>query len=542
MKLFKKISIFAGKIPLPALLCLITFAALFPVLKDGFVNFDDVQYIIINPALRGSWLDALGYSPGYYHPVVTLIYKSEFSLFGLHPLPYHFTSLMLHLANCASVFYLFSLLGWRRGPAFLGALLFGVHPVHVEPVAWISGRKELLWGFFSFWTLSCYLKYIDTGKNKFYIFSLFCFILAVLSKPFAIMLAFVIPLADYYRKRTFRAVLLLEKIPFFLAAFSLFLLSWVPSGFLLDPGSGVYNPLNPISTGAGSLLFYVWKLTLPLKLSAMYPPSALPAAPAGLFFLFFAAAAVFYAVWRILRGPEIGETGKNVVFCSGFFLMTVLPALVIPAPADRYAYVPAAGLFFLYSFLAGRLYEVLTQSRGTERDGNLETKRLNRSFFLGAALSVLMAAQCAVLGVFSFKMSAIWLDTFSLSNDVLKKYPNQVAAYCARADVYRVEGRYQEAIADYNRCIEQRPDDWQELSNRAGTFLAMGEFDRAISDCSAALLKNPGLPQLFLHRGYAYYLKGKYAAALKDYNRALAISPALPAALENKRIVLKMLK
>ncbi|MEK7721441.1 MAG: hypothetical protein AAB359_03530, partial [Elusimicrobiota bacterium] len=141
------------KIPFPALLCLIVFTVFSTALKNGFVNWDDAQYVLSNPALRGSWLDALGFSPGYYHPLTTLTYKLEFVLFGLNPFPYHFTNLILHLIACVSAFYLLTALGTRRQAAFIGALLFGIHPVHAEPVAWISGRKELLWGIFSSWTL-----------------------------------------------------------------------------------------------------------------------------------------------------------------------------------------------------------------------------------------------------------------------------------------------------------------------------------------------------------------------------------------------------
>ncbi|MDO8806243.1 MAG: tetratricopeptide repeat protein [Elusimicrobiota bacterium] len=524
---FPKIPVLAGKIPLPALLCFLVLAALSPVLHNGFVNYDDVQYVLSNPALRGSWLDALSYSPGYYHPVVTLLYKAEFSLFGLAPLPYHITSLALHLASCVSVFYLFSLLGWRREPAFLGALLFGVHPVHVEPVAWISGRKELLWGLFSFWTLGCYFKYIDTGKNRFFILSLFCFVLAVLSKPFALMLVFAVPLADYYRKRAFSAVLLLEKVPYFIAAASLFLLSWLPSGFLLDAGSGGFNPSNPAAAGAESLLFYVWKFMLPVNLSAMYPPSALRVAPAVRVFLLFAAAPALYGAWRILRRAENAEAAKAAVFCLGFFIITIFPALLARAPADRYGYVPAAGLFFLYSFFVWRLYEVF---------------RRKRFFSPARTLAALAAAHCVVLGAASFERAAVWRDTFSLSADVLKNDPRQAVAYFIRADAHREAGRYRDSIADYSRCLELAPGNWKALSNRARAFADLGEFDKAIADCGAAILINPRSAQLFLNRGNAFSLKGEYVAALRDYDRALAISPAFTPAAENRRTVLGKLK
>ena len=533
---------FAGNIPQPALACLIVLAVLFPVLHNGFISYDDVQYVVSNPALRGSWLDALAFSPGYYHPVVTLLYKAEFSLFGLDPGPYHIISLALHLANCASVYYLFSLFGCRREAAFLGTLLFGVHPLQVESVAWISGRKELLWGFFSFWTLICYLKYTDTGKNRFFILSLFCFLLAGFSKPFALMLVFALPLADYSRKRGFSAMLLLEKVPFFLSAISLFLLSWVPSGFLLAAGPGGADPLRTGAIALINLFFYLGKLMLPVDLSPVYPPPSLPAAPAGWFFLFIASATAFYAARRVLFRPEKPGPAKTAFFCLVFFLITIFPALWIFPSADRYAYVPAAGIFFLYSSLVCRLYEALSRGRDAACGKDVNHNRLIKFFSSGRMLAVLVAAHCAVLGGVSFARAAVWKDTFSWCKDVMEKYPREPVAYYARAGAYKAAGRYQEAIKDFDRCLELRPDDWKTLNNRAQVFMDMNKFDMAIKDYNAAILNNPGSAQLFLHRGNAYFIKGAYAAALKDYDRSLAIAPAYLAASENKRIVLGKLK
>jgi len=538
----KKIINFIKTIPLPVALTLIVLAALLPVLRNGFVNYDDPQYVLMNPALRGSLADALAFSPGYYHPLVTLTYKAEFSIFGLAPLPYHITNLALHLANCVSVFYLFILLGWRRGAAFLGALMFGIHPVHVEPVAWISGRKELLWGLFSFWTLSCYLKYIDTGKARFFIISITCFILGGLSKPFALVLVLALPLADLYRERRFGIIQLAEKVPYLLVAFSLFLLSWAPSGFLLASDAPALTPLNFAALITENLLFYINKLILPVKLSALYPPPAFPVNPAIWFVLFFAVPTVLYGIWRFWRSPTKSASLKTAVFCLGFFLIAVFPALLVFPPADRYGYVPAAGLCFLYSFWVWRLYEMLKQNRYSARLAGLDSWHLLSFFSLRRIFAGLVAAHCVVLWAASFERAAVWKDSFSMSEDILEKYPAEPLAYCLRAGAQREAGRYPDALKDYDRCLELRPDDPAMVISRIRTLLDMKEFDRVIADSGAATAKYPGAPQLFLYRGLAHFFKGEYAAALKDYDRSLAIAPEFTAAIENKRVVLEKLK
>jgi tetratricopeptide (TPR) repeat protein len=281
---------------------------------------------------------------------------------------------------------------------------------------------------------------------------------------------------------------------------------------------------------------------LPVNLSAMYPPPVLPAAASEWFFLFFAAATLLYGAWRISRGSEKGEASKAALISLGFFLITIFPALLVFPPADRYSYVPAAGLFFIYSFLVWRLYEIFVQSRVASCGAGSEMSRLKRFFTPARLLVAFVAVHCAVLGFAAFKRASVWRDSFSLYNDVLKKYPREPLAYSGRAGEYRAAGRYREAIDDFSRSIELRPDDWKALSNRAGTFARTGDFDRAIADYSAAISINPGSAQLILNRGNAYVLKGEYPAALRDYNRALAISPDFPAAAENKCIVLEKLK
>jgi len=285
------------------------------------VDWDDVQYVLSNPALRGSWLDALAFSPGYYHPLTTLTYKLEFVLFGPEPFPFHFTSLALHLANCASAYWLLTALGARRGAAFLAALLFGVHPVHVEPAAWVSGRKELLWALFSSWTLIFYLRFVDTNSKKYFISSLALFLLAVLSKPFAVVLPLVLLLADHYKGRAFTAGLLLEKVPYLAIALPLLTLSTGPSGFLLEGGAGPASLLGGAASMAGNAFFYARKLLLPVRLSALYPAPGFSSGavilPALLLLSVLAAA-------QLIKRPPGGAAGpgagKKIFFGLGFFL------------------------------------------------------------------------------------------------------------------------------------------------------------------------------------------------------------------------------
>jgi tetratricopeptide (TPR) repeat protein len=532
------------KLPAPVLICLIVLAFFSPVLKNGFVDWDDVQYVLSNPALRGSWLDALLYSPGYYHPLTTLTYKAEFLLFGLEPLPYHFTNLALHLLNCASAFYLLTALGARRQSAFLGALLFGLHPVHVEPAAWISGRKELLWGFFSALTLIFYFKFAGTRSKKPLVFSLVFFILAVLSKPFAAVLPAVILLADLYRGRAFNFRLLLEKTPYLLIAAALLSVSAATSNFLLKSPGGAFNLFDGAAAIVRNAAFYAQKLLLPVNLSALYPAPELSgntvlwlicllaALLAGRRLAKTASRAPLPAKSSAEGSPEAEsekETEgpgfvKKLIFGLGFFLITIFPALLVAPPADRYAYFPALGLFFLYGEFILWLYAA------AGRPGRAAGHSL-----LKPALVLAVTCHFFILGLASAQRTLVWKDSLTMWNDVIRKYPLEYLAHYGRGNAWSAAGEYDKALRDFSRCLELSPRYWKAFNNRARLFADAKEFDKAIADYGSAISLAPAEPRLFLNRGNAYFLKGNVVRAVEDYDRALAIAPGFAPALENKR-------
>ncbi|HAT71391.1 MAG TPA: hypothetical protein DCS63_01065 [Elusimicrobia bacterium] len=517
---------FFERIPLPALLCVIVLAFFLPALKNGFVDWDDVQYILANQALRGSWLDALGFSPGYYHPLTTLTYKLEFSIFGTSPLSYHITNLVLHLINCASVFYLVAALGARRRVAFLAALLFGLHPVHVEPVAWASGRKELLWGFFSIWTLIFYLRYSGAGSRKHYACSLFMFLLAILSKPFAVVIPLLLPLADLYRGRALNIRLFLEKVPYAALALPLLTLSTGTPDFLLKSGGASVSAAGGALAAAGNAAFYAQRLLLPVNLSALYPPAGLTGNAPGILMLLLAAAGAA----RSLRKPELPASassgpglGRTALFGLGFFLTTLIPALLVSPPADRYDYLPSLGLFLIYGELVSRGYDAARSLRS------------GYAIFLGRAVPFALAAHLLVLGFISAARIPVWKDSLSLWEDVLRKYPLEYVAYYGRGNAHRAAGEHDKALLDLTRCLELAPTYWKAYNNRGRLFADRGDYDKAITDYGKAISLKPDDPRLLLNRGNAYFLKGDAALAQRDYNRALAIAPHFAPALENNR-------
>jgi len=205
---------------------LVTVTVYFPSLQNDFVNYDDPFYVTENNAVIDfDVIDLISRSfARNYHPLTMLSFAVEYALFGEAPWIHHLTNLLLHLGNSLLVLYLFwKLFPVSRAVGILGGVLFAVHPLHVESVAWISERKDVLSTFFFILSLIFYLKYLDHGSSsptsgrmnrKNYIGSLLCFLLALFSKSMVVSLPIVLLLFDlkYGRKRI--ASILFEKIPF----------------------------------------------------------------------------------------------------------------------------------------------------------------------------------------------------------------------------------------------------------------------------------------------------------------------------------------
>lgn len=505
------------KIPPAALLFAAAALTFWPALQNGFVNWDDAQYVLNNPALRGSWSEALLFSPGYYHPLTTLSYKLELVLFGQRPFFFHLDSLLLHFLVCAAVFRFFLALGSGRGAALAGALLFCVHPLHVEPAAWVSGRKELLWALFFFSSLTAYLRYLDTARNRFFFLSLFLFVLAVLSKPFAVVTPLVLLLLDLYRGRRPGAVELFEKLPFLAAGGALFLLSYLPSGFVLKDGpAGAFGPAALLLSAVKNVLFYLWKAAWPFELSAVYPDTGPAGGP-----VYLLAGLAFCAAAAALYSRPGGRLKSAAALGAGFFLATLLPVLSVPVRADRFAYVPLAGLCFFYGELAAWL---------AAREGR---RRLAAG---------LVSAHLALLGCASFAGTFVWRDSVALWSNALDHYPANHMANYRRGKAYMTAGDNQKAISDYTRCLELSPDFAGCLEERARAYAETGRFDKAVQDLDKALSLRPGDSGLLRARAGALLRSGDYGAAVKDYDSLLAANPGDPETAADRRSALSGLK
>jgi hypothetical protein len=401
-------------------------------LNNGWVNWDDDEYVLRNEMVHSLSLEHIGQmfttaqQVGLYHPLTMLSLAIDHSIWGKEAFGYHLTSLLLHLLNVALVFIFIKKLGLDSKGAFLVALLFGIHPMHVESVCWISARKDVLYVFFLLLALLAYMKYRASQSRKvmFYGFAIFCFIASLLSKSMAFTFPLVLLLLDYYEKRAFSKSLILEKIPFFiLAAAALWLAKFGQQDSDSMMAVTSYPLYKTIFIGSYNVLYYGIKMLVPVHLAAFHPFPFL--GKIELPWYFYASIIPCLALgWWLIRQ---GKTNRKLVFGMLLFLVSIGPVLqIVPfgktVSSERYTYLAYVGLFFLLAIAIQWLYTWLKS----------QNKRYTH------VLTMLLAAWLILLAFQTWNQSKYWKNGETLWSQVIDRYPEHYWAYRCRGIYYNV--------------------------------------------------------------------------------------------------------
>lgn len=501
--------------PLPFIL-LITFLAFIPVLRADFVNLDDGEYVTNNPLLQNlSGLKSLLTTPvqGNHHSLTMLSLAINFMISGLEAWSYHLLNLVLHLVNCFLVFRLAMLLSNKNTViAFATAVLFGIHPMHVESVAWVSERKDVLYGLFFLAGLISYTKYVDIGSKIQNRLTILFLALSLLSKPAAVIFPVTLFCIDLLRNRTLTFKLLREKIPLFALALIMGIATILGQRAVGATGEVAFGALNRIFFGLYGFMMYVFKMIVPLNLAVFYgfPPvnESLPVeyylAP-----LFFVAVGglVFYS-W---------ENNRVIAFGVLFYLVNLLLVLqFLPVGgaviADRYTYIPYIGLFYIIGWLIDRY------TRGNTLKANF--------IILTVALP---------LFVMTSMQASVWINSTSLWDHAIKTQPSN-KSYANRAMLFRKERNYARALEYYDKAIKLNTIDYESYANRGNVYFDLNKPDLAINDYRKALsLKSDYYPALD-NMGAQSAMRGDYNSALEYSSRALSIKPDYKPAYSNRAL------
>lgn len=429
-------------------------------------------------------------------PLMPVSLAIDYSLWGLNPAGFRLTNILLHALNSVLVYILASSLLTNRWSCLMSALIFAVHPIHVEPVVGITFREDLLVTFFYLSALLLYIKFAVDSKPLYYLFSLSFFILALLSKEMAVTFPLVVLIYNFILKRDAGKKSLLLQIPYWsvLPFYLLFLYSIYSK--LPLPGSGagdgpvfILSSLKMIATYAGLLLF-------PFGLHVDYDFHAALFDPAMLTGIIL----ILAAAWYLIKGKD-----RVISFCIAFFFVTLIPVMnIIPTfrlVADRFLYLPSVA----FSLLAGILLMQL---------GQRDRFRL-----------VISAALILLLGVVAVKRGTVWENDLTLWSDVMKKSPGSVRAYAAVGAYYLKEGKDDEAMAMFQKTISLRPDYDKGYYNLGVLYLRKGYDAAAISNLSRAVELNPDYGKAYFQLGLAYAQGGQYDKAIQAYEKAIKFMP-----------------
>jgi tetratricopeptide (TPR) repeat protein len=545
-------------------IALATFLVYLAALRNDFVNWDDGSYVFENPHIRslGSAFLKWAFFDFYeanWHPLTWLSHALDYALWGLNPLGHHLTNIVLHAINAFIVVFLVIRLleAWKERaapngpPSFLNGrailiaagttgLLFGLHPVHVESVAWVAERKDLLCALFFLLSVLRYVKYAkDTDGpvhrsglsqlfNTRYLSALGLFVLALMSKPMAVTLPVVLLVLDWFpfnRIRSGRTLwaACVEKLPFF----ALSLASSIVT-ILAQRAGGAMGGLEfvPLSTralvGAKALVAYLWKMLAPVDLIPFYPyPENVSLLSWKYLFLLVLVIAVTVVCIRAAR--------KRKLLLSAwiYYVVTLIPVLGIvqvgsQSMADRYTYLPSLGPFLLLGLTAAWI-----------------SSKVN--YVLAGTFIVKIAAGAAamlVLGGMSYltlQQIGVWKNSIVLWNSVIAKEPQRAyLAYVNRGRAFETSGQPDRALADYDTAIALKPDYYEAYVNRGVLRGETGMFDKAMEDFNRSIALDADNPEAYSNRGIVYALTGQYDTALKDFNTALTLNGDLAEAYFNR--------
>jgi tetratricopeptide (TPR) repeat protein len=506
-------------------LALATAAVFWQVSTFDFINLDDADYIYENPNIQAGitfkavkWAFTTGYAC-FWHPLTWLSHMLDWQLFGPKAGGHHLTNLIFHIANTLLLFIVLKQMTRVFWPSAFVAALFALHPLHVESVAWVSERKDVLSTFFWLLTMWAYVRYVNRPKTTRYLLVVVFLALGLMSKPMLVTLPFVLLLLDYWPLERFSlkgekagskyslSHLLLEKVPLF----AMVAASCIVSFIVEEKGRAVVSlaklPLKfRIYNASISYLQYIIKMIWPACLAFFYPH---PGQNISILYAVISAGFLLAVTVFILR---FAKDHRYLVTGWFWYLGTLVPVIGIiqvgrHAMADRYSYITLTGLFII---IAWGLPELLG-------------KWPYRKIALWASSLMVLSA----LAVLAYLQQRYWKDTITLCEHVLKVTDNNYEAHFCMTEMLCEQGRIEDAIGHCTEAIRIAPTCVDAINNLGFALYKAGRIDEAIDCYKRALEINPRIVKVYTNLGFVLCKAGKIDEAIDYYKRALEINPRI---------------
>ncbi len=521
-------------------LVVLTLAVFWQAGNCAFTNFDDPVYVTSNSHVLGgvTW-EAVRWAftttnASNWHPLTWLSHMVDCQLYGLNPRGHHFTSLFFHIANTLLLFFLFTRMTGATWKSAFVAALFAVHPLHVESVAWVAERKDVLSAFFWFLTMFLYAGYVNKPGVARYMPVVLSFAAGLMAKPMLVTLPCVLLLMDYWplgrvhtrkprpapdfgrpgaaaesRGTVSVRLLLLEKIPLF----ALVAISSIITFYAQRKGGAVSSLesvpfasriINALVAWTG----YIGKMIWPRNLAVFYPldrdMSAWPAVLAG-----SALIVVTVLLWRTAR--------RRPYFIVGWlwYIGTLVPVIGLvqvgmQSMADRYTYIPLTGLFIMAA------WGMADFAKGWR----------NRQVILAVLAGVVISASTAA----TWRQLSYWKNSISLYRHNLSINSGNFHIHNNLGFELAGRGEYDEAIKEYQEALRINPKAEKTHCNLATELASEGKFEEAITHYKQALQIKPDMYEAYYRLAIVYTLQNKLDEAIANFNKALTISPGFPGA------------
>jgi tetratricopeptide (TPR) repeat protein len=551
------------------LLTLAILASFWQVIQCDFTNYDDPYYVTKNVHVQnGITFEGVGWAFttiyfANWHPLTWLSHMLDVQLFGLNPKGHHVTNLLFHIANTLLLFFVLHRM--TRSPwqsAFVSAL-FALHPLHVESVAWVAERKDVLSTFFWMLTMAAYAFYVERPGLRRYLLMVFPFGLGLMAKSMLVTLPFVLLLLDYWPLQRFRQnkaeqglqakvqnagpfdkrkgksikqaeiktevnskqpaissnqwslmrPLLLEKIPLFALA----MLSSIMTYIAQQKGGTVasietYSLSVRITNAFVSYVTFIAQMIWPNNLAVFYPhPGMRPV------WQLWASLALFSAVTLMV----IRAAKRHQYLAVGWlwYAGTLVPVIGfvqvgLQARGDRYTYIPLIGLFIMAAWGVPQLLQ--------------KWRYRKEVIFISSALTL------SCFSIITWTQVGYWHDTITLFDHTLKVTDRNLAAHNNRGNAYYSLGNYNKAIEDFDQAIEVDPKYAEAYINRGLAYSDLGNKARAIEDYNKAIEVDPRHAETYNNRANAYYGLGNQRQAIEDYGKAIEVNPQYGEAYYNR--------
>ena len=507
---------------------LITFIVFFNTTKNEFVNWDDDQNFYENELITSLnddnfWENTalIFQTPviGNYNPLTNWTFLIENKLYGLdNPSYWHLTNVLFHLV-CVLLAYLIGR-KLRLNPlsAFLFSLLFAIHPLRSESVAWVTERKDVLFGAFYLLGLYQYFNYRESKSKKTLAILYISFILALLAKIQAVILPVTLLLVDYYLDGRVDFKKILHKVPLFLLS----LLTGILGIYFLQEQGSIENATDTfpiwqrIFIGSFSYCVYLVKSVIPYELSPLYPyPSSIP------WYFYASILSVplsIFVLWKAYKKDH-----RAIVFGLLFFITNIFFLLQILGAgqgflADRFTYIAHLGLYFIMAFYIGKI-------------DSTQYKKVAHGF-----ITLLLVA----FAYLTFNQNQVWTNSETLWTHVLKYYDKTPLPYGNRANFRRDQGNINGALSDYNSALALK-DNPQTYNSRARLYFDHSNHPDtlrlALQDYSRAIQLDPNDGEFYTNRGATYARLGDMQSALLDLTKAIQYKPDHQVAYLNRSII-----